>query len=266
VVGSGDGSPTWQNSPMHFPVAGNADALTYGDFAIAKAQGKTQIAVLSCVEASSCTGWKAAASKYAPKAGVTLTYTADISITQPDFTSECLNARNKGVQVMAVIADSNTLYRVARSCSQQNFKPTYIAPSPDDRDAANPALDGAIGAMHTFPYFGVGGSAVSDAFRAAVKKYAPDAPQQQYLATGYASGKVFEAAAAKAIGTGAPSSAKVLDGLWSLAQGETLGGLVLPLHYQKDKPTAMVFCYYPGIITGGRYTAPGGMRPTCATP
>ena len=27
VVGSGDGSPTWQSSPMHFPVGGSVDAL-----------------------------------------------------------------------------------------------------------------------------------------------------------------------------------------------------------------------------------------------
>ena len=263
VVGSGDGSPTWQNSPMHFPVAGSADALVWGNFAEAKRQGKTKIAVFACVEASSCTGWKATARKFAPKIGVEVVYDPDISITQPDFTSECLNARNRGAQVVAVIADSNTLYRVARSCGQQNFKPSFIAPAPNDVDAQKKDLEGAIGAMHTFPYFGVPGNKVADEFRAAVKKYAPNAPQQMYLATGYASGRVLEAAVLRGIGSAKPSSAGVLKGLYALPQGETLGGLVLPLRFRTGGPTKMVFCYYAAVIKGGRYVAPDGMKPTC---
>lgn len=263
VVGSGDGDPTWQNSPMHFPIAGNSGALVYGNFAEAKRQGKTKIALLTCVESASCPTWKRQAREFAPKVGVQLVYEAEISITQADFTSECLNARNAGAQVVAVIADSNTLYRVARSCGQQDFKPTYIAPAPDDRDTAKQDLEGAIGAMHTFPYFGVPGNKVADEFRAAVKKYAPDAPQQMYLATGYASGKVFEAAALKGIAAAKPTSAGVLSGLYSLPQGETLGGLVHPLRFKKGAPTEMVFCYYPAVIKGGKYVAPDGMKASC---
>ena len=221
--------------------------------------------MLTCVEAASCTTWKAAARKFAPKVGVELVYEADISITQADFTSECLNARNRGAQVVAVIADSNTLYRVARSCGQQGFKPTYVAPSPNNVDTRKQDLEGAIGAMHVFPYFGVPGNRVADEFRAAVQKYAPDTPQQVFLATGYASGKVFEAAVLRGIGGAKPSSAGVLKGFYALPQGETLGGLVLPLRFRQGAPTKMVFCYYPAVIKGGRYVAPDGMKPRCPT-
>jgi branched-chain amino acid transport system substrate-binding protein len=263
VIGSGDGSPAWRSSKMQFSVAGSADALVYGDFAIAKKLGKPKIAVLSCVEASSCTSWKATSKKYAPKVGVTLAYEADISIAQNDFTSECLGARNAGAEVMAVIADGNTAYRAARSCSQQNYHPKYIMAAAQDADLQKPDLEGAIGAMHTFPFFGVPGNPAADEFSNALKRYGADEGKAMYLATGYASGKLFEAAFLKGIGKGKPTSAGVLAGLWGLPKGETLGGVVLPISFHKEAANEQAFCYYHAEIKSKKWTAPDGMKPTC---
>jgi branched-chain amino acid transport system substrate-binding protein len=263
VIGSGDGSPAWRSSKMQFSVAGSADALVYGDFAIAKKLGMTKIAVLSCVEASSCTSWKATSKKYAPKVGVTLAYEADISIAQNDFTSECLGARNAGAQVMAVIADGNTAYRAARSCSAQNYHPKYIMAAAQDADLEKPDLEGAIGAMHTFPFFGVPGNPVADEFSNALKRYGADEGKAMYLATGYASGKLFEAAFLKGVGKGKPTSAGVLAGLWGLPHGETLGGVLLPIAFHKEAGNEQSFCYYDAEIKNKKWTAPDGMKPTC---
>jgi branched-chain amino acid transport system substrate-binding protein len=263
VVGSGDGSPAWHTSKMQFVVDGSADALTYGDFSIAKKLGKTKIALLSCVEASSCTGWKAAAEKYAPKIGVSLVYEANVSITQANFTSECLNARNAGAQVMAVIADQNTSYRAASDCAQQGFKPTYVAANPADADTAKPNLEGEIGASHTFPFVGVPGNPLADEFTNALKKYGAFDNKSQYLATGWASGKLFEAAYLKGIGTGTPSSKGVLEGLWSLPKGDTLGGLLLPINFKREGPSTPAPCYYQLLLKGGKWTTPDAMKPTC---
>lgn len=266
VIGSGDGSPAWQSSKMQFPVVGAAEALTYGDFTEAKREGKTKIALLSCVEASSCSGWAAAAHKYAPRIGVQIVYEAQISITQADFTSECLNARQAGAQVMAVIADGNTSYRAAASCSQQGYKPSYIAADPADSDTTKPALEGEIGAMHTFPFFGVPGNPLADEFSSALKRYGADSNKSMYLASGWASGKLFEAAFLKGVGTAKPTSQGILNGLWSLPVGDTLGGLLLPIHFRREGPSTEPFCWFPGLLKGGRWTAPDGMKPTCATP
>ena len=266
VIGSGDGTPTWHESFVHFSVAADADALPYGDLAEAKQEGKGKLAVLSCVESSACATWSSAAQRYAPKIGVALVYQAQISITQADFTSECLNARNDGAQAIAVVADTNTLYRVARSCGQQGYTPTYIVGTPSDSDIQKPDLRGGIAAMHTFPYFGVPGNPLSDEYLAAVQRYAPDTPRMEYLATGWASGKVFQRAVEAGIGSRRPTSAEVLDGLWSLKLGDTLGGLVAPLHYNKNAPNPQPFCYYMAIVGDGRYTAPKGMAATCPAP
>lgn len=266
VIGSGDGVDTWRTSPMHFSVAGDANALPYGDLAEAVHQGKSKIAVLACVESSACPTWRASAQEYAPAVGASIVYTADISIAQADFTAECLNARNAGAQAMAVVADTNTLYRVARSCGQQGYHPTYIVGTPADTDAQKPELAGAIAAMHTFPYFGVPGNPQSDEFLAAVKRFAPDTPRMQYLATGWASGKVFQRAVELGIGTARPTSGGVLRGLAAIKQGETLNGLVLPLHYRTKGGNPEAFCYYMAVVQGGRYVAPSGMTPTCPKP
>ncbi|MCU1596116.1 MAG: putative branched-chain amino acid transport system substrate-binding protein precursor [Frankiales bacterium] len=263
VIGSGDGSPAWQSSKMQFPVVGNADALTYGDMSTAVKQGKNKMALLSCVEASSCSGWAAAAKKYAAKAGMTIVYSATISITQADFTSECLNARNAGATVMAVIADQNTGYRAAASCSQQGYKPSFIAADPADADTQKASLEGEIGAMHTFPFFGVPGNPQADEFSAAIKRYGADTNKSMYLASGWASGKLFQAAFLKGVGTAKPTSKGVLDGLWGLPKGDTLNGLILPINFKREGPATSPTCWYPGFISKGKWVAPDGMKPTC---
>jgi branched-chain amino acid transport system substrate-binding protein len=263
VVGSGDGSPAWQSSKMQFPVVGNADALTYGDMSTAVKQGKKKMALLSCVEASSCTGWAAAAKKYAARAGMDIVYSANVSITQADFTSECLNARNAGANVMAVIADQNTGYRAAASCAQQGYKPSFIAACPADADTEKTTLEGEIGAMHTFPFFGVPGNAQADEFSNALKRYGANTNRSMYLASGWASGKLFQAAFLKGVGTNKPTSKGVLEGLWGLPRGDTLNGLILPINFKREGAATSPTCYFPAFISKGRWVAPDGMKPTC---
>lgn len=263
VVGSGDGKMTWSNSAMHFSVGGDTNALPVGSLTEVKRLGKTKVAILACVETSACPAWVASAEKYAPRVGVEIVYKGDVSIAQASFTSQCLNAQSAGATAMAVVADSNTLYRVARDCDQQGFKPTYIVGTAGNNDTEKAALDGAVTAMHTFPYFGVPGNAVSDEFQAALKKYAPGTSKSQYLATGWASGKVFEQAVLRGIGRNKPTSAGVLKGLRAIPQGETLNGLVLPLRYGGSGPPVRAFCYFPALLREGRYVAPQGMKPTC---
>jgi branched-chain amino acid transport system substrate-binding protein len=266
VVGSGDGSPYWVGSPMHFSVVGDADGLVFGNFSYAKSIGKTKVGVLACIEASSCTSWKAGARKYHSRAGVTLAYEADISITQADFTAECLNARNAGVEVLAVIADQNTLYRTARNCASQNFRPIFISPSPSDADAEKSDLPGLIGATHVFPFTGVAGNAASDEYLAALKRYAPDQPRAQYTAAGWLSGKVFEKAFLAGVGSKKPTSAGVLEGLWGIKKGERMGGLAAGLDFRRGKANGQSFCWFINVVKSGKWTSPKGMEASCTTP
>jgi branched-chain amino acid transport system substrate-binding protein len=100
-------------------------------------------------------------------------------------------------------------------------------------------------------------------FRAALKKYTPDAVKTDHAAVGWASGKLFEKVAAR-FPAGPVSSNDVLEGLYSL-RGETLDGLVAPLTYERDKGHINTNqCVIPVRVQGGKFVAPKGDTFSCA--
>jgi len=58
-------------------------------------------------------------------AGFDLVYQATSSIAQPDFTAECLSARNAGAQVLLPALDTNSVVRMVSSCARQGYAPSY---------------------------------------------------------------------------------------------------------------------------------------------
>jgi branched-chain amino acid transport system substrate-binding protein len=82
-------------------------------------------------------------------------------------------------------------------------------------------------------------------------QYAPGVPLVGSPTFGWASAKLFEKAA-EHIGD-QPTSASVLDGLWGI-RNETLGGLTMPLTFDRDKDAPRPLCYFPYTVTNGAYT------------
>src|SRR5207248_9548597 len=82
----------------------------------------------------------------AKKAGLNPVYSAQISLAQADFTPQCLQARQAGVELFAVAADANTVARAAASCSRQGYNPQYLdgSISIDAPTASRPGLDGIV--------------------------------------------------------------------------------------------------------------------------
>ena len=74
--------------------------------------------------------------KYAPKAGFEFVYQGSGSLAQPDFTAECLAARNAGAQVLVPIMDANSVQRIARSCNSVGYKPVFSVWSPPSTGTA----------------------------------------------------------------------------------------------------------------------------------
>ena len=46
-----------------------------------------------------------------------------MSLTQPNFTAECLAARNAGLTFLMLGMDTNSERRVISSCAQQGYNP-----------------------------------------------------------------------------------------------------------------------------------------------
>ena len=237
VVGSDTAASWFYSSPMYFPQAGSGDILAFTGTprwaARALPEGQRKFGWISCVEAKVCDDADRVWAKHSAEYGFEVVYRGRTSLAQPDFTAECLAARNAGVQVLAIALDQNSVLRVAASCARQGFRPTYatgaLIISP--QLATDQNLDGILGETNVFPYFQTDTPATAE-FAKAMRTYAPNLKYGEGAATGWVAAKLFERAARNL--SEPPTSAAILRGLWGI-KDDTLGGLTQPLTFVQNQ-------------------------------
>lgn len=261
VIGGDATDAIWWSSPMFFPQASHPSSITWGLANVAgRKLGKKRLALIYCAESVTCKQVRddLVDKGYAEQNGLRVVYEAQVSIAQPDFTAQCVQAQRAQADVFSIADDASSARRLAASCARQGYRPTYIAGSLTlaNNMAAEPTLDGLHGLVQTFPWF-VKTEATNEFFEAA-KKYAPNLELTSSTALGWVSGKLVERAVAAAGGLGDPPSRdKLLAGLWSL-QNESLGGLTAPMAFAREKPAPATKCFFLVKITKGEWDAPGG--------
>jgi branched-chain amino acid transport system substrate-binding protein len=264
VIGGEVSTPIWFESPMFFPEGPNYRSLIRGMALAGKrlSDGKTKLGAMTCQEAEVCSNvdrWLFDEG-FGQQAGLQPVYRGRISLTQPDFTAECLAARNAGVELLNVTGDPNTVGRVAASCDRQNYHPVFLQHSATvDNNTAN-AVGGKLKALLvtlTFPWVATGTPAL-DEYHAAMRTYktAPSAATSM----GWASAKLF-ARAASGLGE-PPTRAQLFDGLYSL-KDETLGGLAVPLNFRRGQPAVDSGCWFVLQAADGKWQAPRQAAPDC---
>ncbi|MEV6056674.1 ABC transporter substrate-binding protein [Streptomyces sp. NPDC052107] len=263
VIGGDCSTTAWTNSPVLFSECPSTDSQMDGLAKVGATYGKgKKIGGLFCTETDACTHAEDrvfGSGRAAQRFGLDPVYHAKITVTQPDYTAECLQARNAGVQLMLVTGDPNTVARVASSCRRQSFNPQFLQPSATvgADTAAKPGLTDVLAAMAVFPFKGVSTPAIGE-FNAAWKRYGGSAPGPA-AAQGWASAKVFEKAAR---GAGDISRAALIKELYTF-RGQNFGGLTVPLTYVAGKGTADTRCAFFMRGAGGDWTAPLGARTVC---
>ena len=265
IIGSSSAEAYAYRSPMHFIQMSNgmplARTFTPSISEQVIPRGLTKIGTLVCVEATSCPEIEKEVEASASAHGLEAVYQGRASIAQPDFTAECLAARNAGVEILLVILDPSSVARVARSCSRQSFRPVFSITGVALVDSLknNPDLDGLVASTGVFPYFQTGTPA-TDEFHRAVKAYgAPDALSVG-LAVGWTAGKLLEHAAARL--PEPPTRDGLLAALWSL-RGDNLGGLAYPLSFTEHQPAEPVSCWFDISLRNGTWISPDGHRLHC---
>ena len=226
-----------------------------------KDKGKQKLGVLVCVEAPTCTDAGKTIADTAPKLGYKVVYQAKSSIAQPDFTAECLAARNAGSEVFMVIMDSNSASRVVSSCARQSFKPVLAtgASIVVDRFKDDPNFEGLVASTNVFPWFQTG-TPNSDEYQAAMKAFGGGAVSGVGTATGWTAGKLLERAGRQLAEP--PSALSILQGLWSI-KGDDLGGLTYPITFNENKPAEPQTCWFNLNISGGKWVSPDGYQRVC---
>lgn len=270
VVG-GDGlNDAWANNRYLFPPG----ATNVGNIRVLLRQmvqaDKRKIGLIYCVEATVCTDVAKTITAETPKVGADLVYNSPVSTTQTDYTAQCINARNAGVQAFGVSLDGPSLGRVARSCSAIGYRPLFIgnAITLTEQVAEDPTLrrSGFASTGAIAPWLPGGGPGQRE-YQAAMAKYAPNTSLGSSSITMWATGKLLEAVVA-GLGDQARlkpiETADVFAGLATIRR-ETLGGLIPPITFtagQKSAPP--IRCSYYVLLTEQGWTAPNGNRPICA--
>ncbi len=271
VIGGDVASVDWVQSPYLFLTGGAP--LSALDGAVVEAvnaakESPKKAGLVYCVEAAICTSLKNSFARSAERAGAALGPVQAVSMTQPDFTTECQMMKNAGATTVYVGVDGSGVTRFARSCASLNYFPTIangaIAVS------AQSAADPTVRKVGMYLGSGVVPFTTKDtpgaaAFHAAFDRFAPNATKDQPTLLGWASGKLFEAALSKVAAqarTGVVTTQTVLDGLWQL-KGETLDGMGPGVTFTKGGAAKEVDCYYAFKLDTAGFSAPRGSKAVC---
>src|SRR5581483_267626 len=261
VVG-GDGlGEIWVTSPMMFPqlAAGNNELWSQMVAAADTIGRGGKFGYLVCSESAVCQDGQKWWPEYAKQNGLAVVYGAQMSMTQPNFTAECLAARNAGVQFLMLGMDTNSQRRVVASCEQQGYHPVFGLVQARAEMAGDRGIDGAVLVSNVFP-FPENDTPATREFHDVMAKYAPNVGVAYDVSQGWVTAKVFEKAAANLPDN--PTSEDVLRGLWAM-RNETLGGLSGPLTFIEGQPAAPLTCYWPVRAKGGQWVAPTGGQGVC---
>ena len=263
IIGGENSGTAWTSDSMVFPTGTTINEALLGDYKTAHQRNLTKLGIIYCIESPSCGNMHDyTVNGGAARAGETLTYQSQVTITQPDYTAQCLGAQSAGAQVIFLALEANSIMRLGASCSRQNYHPIYIATGiQTTRELeGNPDLEGFFAAAQDFPYM-LGNTPATAPYQQAVQQYAPTLRLSGATGTAWASGQLLAKVASAGIGA-QPTSQDLLNGLWSL-HNETLDGLTPPLNYVKNQPSPPVSCYFLIELKGGKWTAPSGDTDAC---
>jgi branched-chain amino acid transport system substrate-binding protein len=261
VLGQEGGQLFYYDSPMHFPIYANGDMMqaneVYQASKVFLPQGKKKIGTISCTEAEYCNLFDKTAADIGKKVGFDVVFQAKATLTAPDYTSNCIQARNQGVDALITSLDAQTNHRLSASCAKVGVKvPLASASLQGSYDYADdPNMEGTVIGMNTRPWFSTDTPAIGT-YLAALKTYArgKDAIPGPGSINGWTDAKAFEHAARGIAASAVPTSKDIVNGLYAL-NGDNLDGLTYPLRFAPGQTKKKIACGYP-VVTGksGKFT------------
>jgi branched-chain amino acid transport system substrate-binding protein len=267
AVGALAGDSLWNTDSCLFNPGGGFDEAIAGLVRQAVDRGHTKLGLLYCVEIAGCAYADKGVAAAANREGADLVYSAQVSLTQTDFTAQCQNAKNAGVQELAAALEGSALARLARSCLALNYRPLLVgaAFAINPRQAGDPKIRelGLATINPNAPWFLTDQPGLRE-YQAALARYAPQILSSGITSQMWASGRLLEAGIAKAGAAarqGPLTAAMVAAGL-SRIRGETLGGLSAPLDFT-GKIGRGSGCVYLALLDTRGWTAPNGSKPLC---
>jgi branched-chain amino acid transport system substrate-binding protein len=258
----------WVSNPMFFPEGLTAIPDITAIIDTTKRLGFKNIGSLACAEAAQCAAANGLIKNLSEKANLDYAYGGLVSSTAPDYTANCLAAKEADAKlIVLLIATADQGNKIADDCSRQNYTPGWFIPGEAIGSGyLTKAFNGTYNAVGVQPWFSKD-KTMKD-FHAAMKKYAKgvnideaDLPMNSVDA--WASGLMFQKAVELSGATGVPTTADVLAGLAKF-NNETLGGVASGLTYS-DPANKNQYCYFTILIKNEKFTLPDGAKPSCVS-
>ena len=265
AIGSCTCNPVADDSPMNFtPQTGATVGLAWEQLApLLTYSDKHKVALFYCREVSVCASTEAGMSRLAPQLGLEVVYRAQVSLAQPDYTAEVIQARNAGAEAIVPVVDNSTVIRILRSAHRQGYQPLVSVQRAtyDERflKFGGTEIEGVMTASSTVPW---NTSPKLADFRAAMDRYQPGAPKSAVASDAWVTGKLLELMARGFPDN--PTTQTFLDALYAL-RGETLGGLLPPITFARDRGHgATNQCSIPVRVENGRFVGSSEDKFVCA--
>ena len=225
---------------------------------------KVKVASFACSDFSICdlfdATWKDPA--YLKSIGLTATFAARPSLTQPDYTASCLSAKQAGADLLVFGMDSASIERFASDCARQNYYP-MLGTGDIVVNAGLPkadVVDGLVVGTKIAPWTATNVEGVRT-YIEALQKYAPGTEPDGSTELGWAAGAFF-GAAAKNLPADNPTAADVFKGVYQI-KGETLGGMTYPLDFTKSTTAPRKLCFGIVVIRENKFTQGPGPALNC---
>lgn len=269
VVGGNIGSTQFYSDPNWYPTGQTNDSIVYSVVETAKTAGAKKLGQLYCAEAPQCQESVKPIKQAGDKLGLSVTYSASISATAPNYTAQCVAAKQQGIDALFIGDGQNIIARVATDCDKQGYDPIYITEGTGYTDLAltTPGLkDHLWSEFPNLPYFADSPlvkdmlSAV-DSVDASVRKN-PNAWSQNVVQTWAGALMIAKAIKDSNVASGKDVSADDITKALNSVSNETLGGWSSPLTYTAGKPHP-VDCWYTAKVTGGKAALVNDGKTTC---
>src|SRR5581483_11904244 len=191
---------------------------------------------------------------YQKQLGFQVVYEAQVSLAQPDFTAEVIQARQNGAEVIVANVDNASTTRTAH---RQGYHPVIVTQHGYSEDKVirdgGQDVEGALAATGVAEW---STAPVMADYRAAMQRFVPTGVRGGPGANVWVAGIMLEHLARE--WPPQPTTADVLRTLYGL-RNETLGGRIPPTAYRPGVGHGdSAVCAVPIAITGGRFTAPHG--------
>ena len=228
------------------------------------AKGGVKLAAFACSDFSLCDNFdnRWSNKEVLRKAGFELVARGRPSLVQPDYTSQCLAAKQGGATAIIVALDGASIRRFAGDCARQDYHP--VLSSADlviTRDLlTDPNVDGLVVGGKMVPFPSSDSPGMKEA-HAAFDRFAAGQIVTGGFAYGWLVGEFF-AQAAKNL-PDKPTYADLADGIYSIRNND-MKGMTYPITITRGHVIDRQLCFGTTIIKGGKFVAAPGPALRCA--